>query len=114
LKLLFDQNLAPRLVADLADIYPNSKHVRDFGLERADDTLVWGTAAKEGLAVVTKDDDFRQRSFMFGAPPKVVWVRMGNCKTSEVEALLRERCQDLLNFESDPAAALLMLSRLKS
>jgi len=39
-KLLFDQNLSPNLVARLADIVPQSHHVREAGLERADDLSV--------------------------------------------------------------------------
>ena len=111
MRLLFDQNLEPRLSRDLADLYPGSAHVRDVGLERADDAAVWEYAASGGYAVVTKDDDFRQRSFLFGAPPKVVWVRLGNCKTADVEALLRARRDDISSFDADPTAALLVLSR---
>jgi predicted nuclease of predicted toxin-antitoxin system len=47
-KLLFDQNLAPRLVRDLATSYPGAAHVRDFGLQRADDETVWTHAAAHG------------------------------------------------------------------
>jgi predicted nuclease of predicted toxin-antitoxin system len=35
-KLLFDQNLSQRLVATLADEFPDCAHVRDFELQRAD------------------------------------------------------------------------------
>ena len=41
MKLLFDENLSPKLVRLLEDFFPNSKHVRDVGLEAADDLLVW-------------------------------------------------------------------------
>ena len=41
MKLLFDQNLSHRLVPALADLFPGSSHVRDHGLERADDPVVW-------------------------------------------------------------------------
>ena len=34
-RLLFDENLPPGLVADLADVYPDSVHVRDIGLQSA-------------------------------------------------------------------------------
>lgn len=46
MKLLFDQNLAPRLVARLADIFPASEHVRDVGLAAGDDQAVWEYARK--------------------------------------------------------------------
>lgn len=111
MKLLFDQNLAPRLLLGLEDFFPGSAHVRDLGLAQAEDRAIWNYAATSGFAIVTKDDDFRQLSFLLGAPPQVVWVRLGNCTTAEVEHLLRSRHADILAFESDPIAALLVLSK---
>jgi predicted nuclease of predicted toxin-antitoxin system len=85
--------------------------VRQVNLEAADDETVWAHAADGGLAIVTKDDDFRQRGFVRGAPPKVIWVRLGNCTTDDVEAVLRARHADVLAFDADPAGALLVLTR---
>jgi predicted nuclease of predicted toxin-antitoxin system len=53
-KLLFDENLAPSLVELLADIYPQSAHVRDLGLKSAADAMVWDYAAQTGYAIVTR------------------------------------------------------------
>ncbi|MGH7572402.1 MAG: DUF5615 family PIN-like protein [Gemmatimonadota bacterium] len=111
MKLLFDQNLSPRLVAQLADLFPNSAHVRDFGLASAADERVWGHAVAEGFAIVTKDDDFRQRSFLRGPPPKVVWVRLGNCTTADIEKTLRAKYAEVHAFGADAEAALLVLTR---
>ena len=47
MKLLFDQNLAPRLVRSLSDLHPDSVHVRDVGLTTADDAAVWEYAKRE-------------------------------------------------------------------
>jgi len=110
-KLLFDQNLAPRLVRDLAELYPGSAHVRDLKLHTADDDAVWQAAGAGGFVIVTKDDDFRQRSFLRGHPPKVVWVRIGNCRTADVAALLRARHTDVVDFVADALPAVLVLSR---
>lgn len=95
----------------LADLYPNSAHVRDFGLGSADDEPIWRHAAAEGFAIVTKDDDFRQRSFLRGPPPKVIWLRLGNCRTTDIEATLRARSAEVLAFGADAEAALLVLVR---
>jgi len=35
LKLLFDQNLSPKLVERLVDLFPGSEHARDVGLATA-------------------------------------------------------------------------------
>lgn len=77
-RLLLDQNLAPVLARRLADLYPGCANVRAFGLAPADDEAVWAHAAADGFTIVTKDDDFRQRSVLRGAPPRVIWVRLGN------------------------------------
>ena len=110
MKLLFDQNLSHRLVTLLAAEFPGSQHVRDAAMAAAADPVVWAYAAKEGLAIVSKDSDFQQRAVLWGHPPKVVWVRLGNCSTTDVSDLLRIRLADVLAFEADPAASFLALS----
>ena len=57
MKLLFDQNLSPRLPAQFADEFPDSAHVDPLGLIAADDDAVWNHARQHGLAIVTKDED---------------------------------------------------------
>ncbi len=109
MKLLFDQNLSPRLVKALADIYPGSVHVRDVGLNNALDESVWDYAIRHGLTIISKDSDFHQRSFLFGHPPKVVWIRRGNCSTKEIEAILRAHHTDLQGFEQGKEGAFLTL-----
>jgi predicted nuclease of predicted toxin-antitoxin system len=110
LKLLFDQNLSPLLCRDLADCFPGSIHVREVGLRDADDATVWGYAAQHGFAIVTKDADFRQRSFLQGHPPKIVWVRLGNCSTRDVERLLRHGASNIEEFLADDQKSILGLS----
>jgi predicted nuclease of predicted toxin-antitoxin system/uncharacterized protein (DUF433 family) len=108
-KLLFDQNLSHRLVQALQKEFPDSRHVREVGLQEATDIVVWQYAMKQGIAIVTKDADFHQRSFLFGHPPKVIWVRVGNASTAKIEALLRRRAHDVGTFGSDPESAFLIL-----
>jgi len=107
--LLLDQNLSPRLVPALADLFPGSAHVRDVGLAAASDDEVWRYAAEHGFTIVSKDAEFHQRSFLFGHPPKVVWIRRGNCSTRDLETLLRERRDELVAFEQDPEGSFLSL-----
>jgi predicted nuclease of predicted toxin-antitoxin system len=90
-RLLFDQNLSHRLVRALAEIFPGSLHVRDAGLARADDTAVWQFARDAGLTIVTKDSDFNQMCLVYGPPPRVVWLRIGNCATDDVLGIIRYR-----------------------
>ena len=110
MKLLFDQNLSSWLCRVLADCFPGAIHVREVGLIQAADATIWQYAAQHGLAIVTKDADFRQRSFLEGHPPKVVWVRLGNCSTKAVEVLLRSRSREIEEFFGDDQKSFLVLS----
>jgi predicted nuclease of predicted toxin-antitoxin system len=83
-KLLYDENLSRRLLAPLGDLYPDSEHVVPAGLEGADDRTIWAYAASRGLVIATKDWDFVQLSSLLKHPPKVVWLRLGNCSTRNV------------------------------
>lgn len=92
------------------DLFPGSLHVRDVGLKAADDPVVWDYARQYDFIIVSKDADFHQRSFVFGAPPKVVWVRLGNCSTGDVERLLRRHAQALEAFGKNAESTFLSLS----
>jgi predicted nuclease of predicted toxin-antitoxin system len=109
-KLLFDQNISHRLVESLSDVYPGCSHVRSAGIERAEDEAVWAFARNQGFTIVSKDSDFHQRSFLYGPPPKVIWLKVGNCSTESIEQLLRRSAPDLRKFGDDADHAFLILS----
>lgn len=109
MRLLFDQNLSRHLVVLLADLYPGSAHTGHLGLDRAPDSSVWNWAAERGVILVTKDSDFHQLSLVRGAPPKVVWIRLGNASTRQVAELLRQHAADVHAFAEDSAAVFLAL-----
>jgi len=94
----------------LAVEYPDSAHVRWFEMASAPDASVWMFAAANGYVIVSKDSDFEQKALLYGHPPKVVWLRVGNGTTTAIATLLRNRRADVLAFEADPAAAVLALA----
>ncbi len=110
MKLLFDANLSHHLAEILAGLYPGSSHVRQFNLARAGDETIWNLARGNAFIIVSKDSDFHQRSFLYGFPPKVIWLRMGNCSTVNIEAALRKHHTAILEFSEDDAHAFLILS----
>ncbi len=104
MKLLFDENLSPRLPSAISDLFPDSLHIEDCGLIAATDHQVWQYAASHAFAIVTKDADFAEMSRLFGSPPKVIWLRIGNCTTTRAEFVLTNlasRMQDFLACGSD-------------
>jgi predicted nuclease of predicted toxin-antitoxin system len=109
MKLLFDQNLSPRLPHLLADLYAGSVHVREVGLRDSDDGAIWDYAKHNGFAIVSKDSDFQQRSLLYGSPPKFIWLRVGNCPVKTIEVLLRNHSVAIHTFALDNARSHLML-----
>lgn len=110
MKLLFDENLSPKLSKRLSDLFPNSLHVRDVGMQATIDPIVWDYAKDNDLMIVSKDADMHDLSLALGNPPKVVWIRLGNCSTSQVEQLLRRNFEAIELFYEDQSLSLLALS----
>lgn len=113
MRLLFDENLSSRLVGALADQFPDSSHVNLVGLGGSTDQQIWVYAREHGFAVISKDDDFRSLSLVNGAPPKVIWLRIGNASTAGIEAFIRSALVKIRTFEISPEESLLVLSYLK-
>ena len=109
MRFLIDENLSPRLVVALSDAFPDSTHVETLQLRGCDDARVCAAARDGGYMVLTKDDDFNARSVLYGAPPKVVHLRVGNADTAAVVALLRQRRADVETFAQDDVTSLLVL-----
>ena len=110
MKLLFDENLSHKLPEFLSDIFPDSTHVRNVGLSSADDANVWRFAVDNEFIIVSKDEDMHDRSMVFGFPPKIVWVRLGNCSTAQAEELIRREKDAILSFIEDDVASFLTIS----
>jgi predicted nuclease of predicted toxin-antitoxin system len=110
MKLLFDENLSPKLPIRLNDIFPNSLHVRDVDMKSTIDPIVWDYAKSNDLMIVSKDSDMHDLSLVFGNPPKVIWLRLGNCSTLQVENLLRRNFEPIRLFYQDEYLSLLSLS----
>lgn len=109
MKLLFDQNLSPRLASLLSDLFPESAHVQFVGLGEAADRVVWDFAKAGVYAIVSKDSDFSDLATMEGPPPKVIAVTLGNCSTRQVESLLRMKAQAILAFGNDNDEGVLII-----
>lgn len=97
------------MVSALSDLYPGSVHVTQVGLAAARDRAIWAYAAANGFVLVTKDEDFHRLSILHGAPPKVIWIGLGNCATDEVVRLLRTRHGEISQFLEHPEATFLGL-----
>jgi predicted nuclease of predicted toxin-antitoxin system len=110
MKLLCDENLSPKLPALLEARYPGSAHVRDCDLKGSSDDAIWEYARANNFTILSKDSDFYQRSLLFGPPPKLIWLRIGNCTRDDVLALLARHDDDIRAFEASPKESILVLA----
>ena len=107
---LFDENVSHKLVGILAREFPKSSHVRDVGLRAAEDSQIWNHARAQGFVIVSKDTDFRERSYVEGFPPKTIWLDVGNAGTAAIAELLRRERGRIDRFEKQEETSLLILS----
>ncbi len=93
----------------LEDLFPGSLHVRDVGMSTTDDSKVWDYAKANDLIIVSKDSDMHDLSLVFGNPPKVLWIKLGNCSSRQVESLIRKGFNVIEMFYEDDEVSLLRL-----
>ena len=111
MKLLFDENLSPRLVDLLADVYPGSVQVHGCGLGKSSDDEIWEYAKANGFTIVSRDSDFQERAVLSGSPPKLIWIQIGNPSSVEIASLLRAAAPMVRAFIESQEEACLILSR---
>ncbi len=109
MKLLLDNNLSLRLLARLQDVFSDCQHVAYIELDAVDDTLVWQYALDNDYCIVTKGADFNDLSVVRGSPPKVIWLKIGNCTTQQIETLLRHHVVDIQHFLHQTHGSILVL-----
>jgi len=102
MKLLLDQNISFRITDKIQDLFPGSKQVKDLGLENSKDSLLWTYAKVNDYCIVTFDGDFYDLGLVKGSSPKVIWLRIGNTYTQNIENVLRKNFELIKTFLTDP------------
>lgn len=109
MKLLLDENISLRLVKFLQKDFPGSSHISFLNMQGYTDTQIWELAKQEHYIIVSKDNDFRQRSFLLGFPPKVIWLSIGNGGLNPIKDLLLNNIAVIERFYHDLNEGLLVL-----
>ncbi len=110
MKRLLDENLSDRIVTQIADLYPDSTHVKTLALIQSEDVLIWEYAKANDFAIVSKDSDFHQRSLLYGHPPKFIYLRIGNCPTSRIVEIFRDNFDIISQFGNSEAESIRVLA----
>jgi predicted nuclease of predicted toxin-antitoxin system len=98
MKLLFDQNISYRITEAIKEYFPEAKHIKQLGLENKRDREIWDYAKANGFTIITFDSDFQDFSTLFGAPPKVIWLRIGNTSTEKIAEILIHKFSAIKDF----------------
>ncbi len=88
MKLLFDQNISPKILKLLPKKLSNCQQVRFVGLENVSDFEIFQYARTNSYAIVTFDSDFVDLNALYGTPPKIIWLNTGNLTTQNVSQLV--------------------------
>lgn len=84
MKFLVDAQLPPALARALSAAGHDAEHVEDAGLRHAKDRVIWEYALAHGRAIITKDEDFANRSLVAAPSPQIVWLRVPNCSKRQL------------------------------
>lgn len=110
MKLLFDQNISPRILKKLPPDFSECQQVRFLGLEDSSDSEIFDFAKNQGFTIVTFDSDFVDLNALRGVPPKIIYLNTGNLTTKNVSDLILDNLlsiQHYLKAESDNILELL-------
>lgn len=92
MKLLLDENLSRRIVPFIQDSYPDSTQVTLLGMDQVDDKTLRQYAIDHGFIITTQDADFYEMNLLYGPPPQVIWLKMGNqSKSATINTLLENK-----------------------
>jgi predicted nuclease of predicted toxin-antitoxin system len=89
IKILLDQNLSFKIKKEIKDVFSEVKHVSDTTLSDTDDLNIWRYAKINDFSIIKFDSDFIDISTIYGFPPKIIWLRMGNSTTVKVVQIIR-------------------------
>jgi len=101
MKFIVDAQLPPGLAKALRDAGEEAVAVRDAGLLAATDSQIWDYALAQDAVIVTKDEDFVQRSLFSPQSPVILWLRVGNCTNRALQEKLMPCLPDILAFIRD-------------
>lgn len=97
------------MLGELEAVFPGFEQVKREDLSTADDQTIWQYAKDCGFAVVTQDSDFHELATLYGAPPKIIWLKCGNRSRWYVQGLLLREQTRIERFGDDLDSAVVEL-----
>ena len=73
-----------------------AEHVLALQMAQTPDDWIWLHAARTGGVILTKDEDFARMTVLRPEPVVVVWLRLGNCRTTTLLANIERAWPDIV------------------
>ena len=101
MNFLVDAQLPPGLARWLADQGDSAQHVSDVGLAGAEDSVIWNHALGISAIIITKDEDFAERTARTAVGPVIVWLRIGNATNRALLEWMQPRWSSVVQLLLD-------------
>ncbi|MEM7551956.1 MAG: DUF5615 family PIN-like protein [Bacteroidota bacterium] len=79
----------------------------------AEDLKIWNFAKDKEFIIVTQDSDFNDLTNLYGFPPKVIWIRVGNHSTLSINKLLYDHESEIRSFQSNKEYGCFEITQVK-
>ena len=97
--LWIDAQLSPALARWIRVTFGiEAPAVRDLGLQKAKDPVIFQAARAARVVVMSKDEDFRLLVERLGPPPQVLWVTCGNTSNARLREILTKSLSSALEL----------------
>ena len=101
MKFLVDNQLPRELARWLVTQGHDAQHVLDRGQGQTDDRQLWSEALAEDRVMVSKDEDFFILAMHVDDSGRLLWLRIGNCRTAALIASFEKSLPAILDaFQS--------------
>ncbi len=109
MKLLLDENISWKLKFLIEDYFDQIIHIKDIARWRLSDREIWNYARDNDFVILTYDADFQYLSTLYGSPPKVIWLRIGNSSKKTIANLIASKIEQLNKLIADNSINLVEL-----
>lgn len=105
-RFLVDNQLPAALVHWIESKDCRAEHVLALDMAQSRDEIIWEWARQSRAVIVSQDEDFAQMTVMRPEQVQVVWLRLGNCRTTVLLAVMERAWADI-TIQLDAGARLI-------